>query len=313
MDLSREFVAGGVGGVAGVISGYPLDTLRILLQNSNMATSVFSLIKNVVSKEGPASLYRGMATPLAAITFQNAMIFKTYAVLSRAFDSSASANNPPSYNSVALAGFITGALQSPIVSPVELVKIRLQLQSKGQLIEFYKGPLSMTRKIWNREGLRGIFRGFGITVLRDAPSHAVYFWTYEYMREQLDPGCRNTSQESLSTMVIAGGLAGVVSWIGCYPFDVIKTRLQAQTQSSLRYTGILDCLGKSIREEGHCVLWRGIGTAVGRAFIVNGAVFAAYEIAMRSLSNNGSSSTNNIGDPSFTRNKRQSDNNQTSV
>ncbi|XP_028771740.1 mitochondrial arginine transporter BAC2-like [Neltuma alba] len=302
---SGEFVAGGVGGVAGVISGYPLDTLRIHQQNSNMATSVFSLIKNMVSREGPASLYRGMAAPLAAITFQNAMIFQTYAVLSRAFDSSVSANSPPSYNSVALAGFITGALQSTIVSPVELVKIRLQLQSKGPLTESYKGPLSVTRKIWNGEGLRGIFRGLGITVLRDAPGHGVYFWTYEYMKEQLHPGCRKTSQESLSTMLIAGGLAGVVSWIGSYPFDVIKTRLQAQTQSSQRYTSIIDCLEKSVKEEGHSVLWRGMRTTVGRAFIVNGAVFAAYEIAMRSLSNNGSSSNNNLGDPSFSRNTRQ--------
>ncbi|XP_054781409.1 mitochondrial arginine transporter BAC2-like [Prosopis cineraria] len=302
---SREFVAGGVGGMAGVISGYPLDTLRIHQQNSNMPTSVFSLIKDVVSNEGLASLYRGMAAPLAAITFQNAMIFQTYAVLSRAFDSSVSENSPPSYRSVALAGLITGALQSTIVSPVELVKIRLQLQRKGQLKESCEGPLSATRKIWKREGLRGIFRGFSITILRDAPSHGVYFWTYEYMREQLHPGCRKTSQESLSTMLIAGGLAGVVSWIGSYPLDVIKTRLQAQTQSSLKYTGILDCVGQSVREEGHNVLWRGIGTTVGRAFIVNGAVFAAYEIAIRSLSNSGSSSTKNLGDPSFSRNSRQ--------
>ncbi|KAI9126434.1 hypothetical protein K1719_002855 [Acacia pycnantha] len=55
------------------------------------------------------------------------------------------------------------------------------------------------------------------------------------------------------------------------------------------------------------------GIAVGRAFIVNGIVLAAYEIAMRSPSNNGSSSTNNLGDPSFIRNKRQLDNNQISV
>lgn len=65
----REFVAGGFGGMAGIISGYPLDTLRIRQQQSN-ARSAFSILRNVVGKEGPTALYRGMGAPLASVTFQ---------------------------------------------------------------------------------------------------------------------------------------------------------------------------------------------------------------------------------------------------
>lgn len=68
-SLGREFVAGGLGGVAGIISGYPLDTLRVRQQHSN-AGSAFGILRNVVAKEGPAALYRGMGAPLASITFQ---------------------------------------------------------------------------------------------------------------------------------------------------------------------------------------------------------------------------------------------------
>ncbi|KAI4355648.1 hypothetical protein L6164_004398 [Bauhinia variegata] len=282
----REFVAGGFGGIAGIVSGYPLDTLRIRQQSSNTG-SAFSILRHVVGKEGPAALYRGMAAPLASVTFQNAVVFQTYAILSRAFDSSVPANDPPSYKGVALGGIGTGALQSLLLSPVELVKIRLQLQNKGQLTEFHKGPVTVAKNIWRTEGFRGIYRGLGITVLRDAPSHGFYFFTYEYMRERLHPGCRKNCQESLNTMLIAGGLAGVASWICCYPLDVIKTRLQAQSPTSLKYNGILDCLRKIIKEEGYAVLWRGLGTAVARAFVVNGAIFSAYEIALRCLFSNG--------------------------
>ncbi|KAI4329257.1 hypothetical protein L6164_021543 [Bauhinia variegata] len=279
----REFIAGGFGGIAGIMSGYPLDTLRIRQQHSNTG-SAFSILSNVVSKEGPVALYRGMAAPLATVIFQNAMVFQIYAVLSRAFDSSD--NAPPSYKGVALGGIGTGALQSLMLSPIELVKIRLQLQNKSQSTEFQKGPVRVAKDIWKKENLRGVYRGLGITVLRDAPSYGFYFWTYEYTREKLHPGCRKSCQESLNTMLLAGGLAGVASWICCYPLDVIKTRLQAQSPSSLKYNGILDCLRKSMKEEGHAVLWRGLGTAVARAFVVNGAVFSAYEIALRCLYNN---------------------------
>ena len=281
----REFVAGGIGGTAGVISGYPLDTLRVRQQSSKNG-SAFSILKQIVSKEGPSSLYRGMCAPLASITFQNAMVFQTYAVLSRAFDKSISAKDPPSYKSVALGGIGTGALQSLLLSPVELIKIRLQLQNTNQSKESGTSPLKVTKNIWRREGLRGIYRGLGITIIRDAPSHGVYFWTYEFMKEQLHPGCRKHGQESLNTMLVSGGLAGVASWVCCYPIDVVKTRLQAQTHSCIKYNGIFDCVTKSVKEEGYHVLWRGLGTTLTRAFVVNGAVFAAYEFTLRILFNN---------------------------
>ena len=65
----REFVAGGFGGIAGIISGYPLDTLRIRQQHSKTG-SAYTILRNVVSAEGPSALYKGMAAPLASVTFQ---------------------------------------------------------------------------------------------------------------------------------------------------------------------------------------------------------------------------------------------------
>ncbi|KAJ7002415.1 mitochondrial arginine transporter BAC2-like [Populus alba x Populus x berolinensis] len=209
-----------------------------------------------MSSEGPAALYRGMGAPLASVTFQNAMVFQTYAILSRALDSSASANDPPSYKGVALGGLE----QKPCESPGVAVP---------------KGPLGVAKSILKTEGLKGMYRGFVITVLRDAPAY-------------VPPWLQKNGQESVRTVLTAGGLAGVASWLCCYPLDVVKTRLQAQSPSSqLKYRGILDCFSRSVKEDGYCVLWRGLGTAVARAFVVNGAVFASYETALRFLFNNG--------------------------
>ncbi|KFK42394.1 hypothetical protein AALP_AA2G250300 [Arabis alpina] len=270
----REFVAGGFGGVAGIMSGYPLDTLRIRQQQSSKSGSAFTILRRMLSVDGPTSLYRGMAAPLASVTFQNAMVFQIYAILSRSFDSSVPLEDPPSYKGVALGGFGTGALQSLMLSPVELIKIRLQLQQSKS------GPICLAKSILRKEGIKGIYKGLTITVLRDAPAHGLYFWTYEYVRERLHPGCRKNGEERLRTMLVAGGLAGVASWVACYPLDVVKTRLQ---QGNGAYDGIVDCFRKSVTQEGYGVLWRGLGTAVARAFVVNGAIFAAYEVALRCL------------------------------
>ncbi|KAG6575538.1 Mitochondrial arginine transporter BAC2, partial [Cucurbita argyrosperma subsp. sororia] len=292
----KEFVAGGFGGVAGVISGHPLDTLRIRQQQS-VSGSAFKIVRNIIANDGPVGLYRGMSAPFASITFQNAAVFQIYAILSRAFTSSSAQSNgdPPSYKAVAMGGFGTGALQSFFLTPVELVKIRLQLQTSTQQpissssSSSHKGPLSVAKSIYKTEGLRGIYRGLTITMLRDAPAHAVYFWTYECMREQFQPGCRSSGEERFSTALVAGGLAGVASWVFCYPLDVLKTRIQAPTQRlSPRYKGIVDCVSKSVREEGYRVLWRGLETAVARAFVVNGTIFGAYGLTLRCLFSNES-------------------------
>ncbi|RZC87502.1 hypothetical protein C5167_036043 [Papaver somniferum] len=127
----------------------------------------------------------------------------------------------------------------------------------------------------------GLYRGLTVTVLRDAPGHSVYFWIYEYTREKLHPGCRKKEQETLKTMLVAGGLAGVDSWIACYPLDVVKSRLQAQTQTS-------------VREEGYSVLWRGLGASIARAFMVNGAIFTAYEVSLRIFFSNNQTEENGL-------------------
>jgi len=225
----------------------------------------------------------------AAACLQNAMVFQVYAILSRSLDPESSATSePPSYASVALAGVGTGALQTLILSPVELVKIRLQLEAAGHKHGRHRrGPVEIARDILRREGLRGVYRGLTVTALRDAPAHGVYFWTYERARERLHPGCRRQDgdeDEGLGTMLVSGGLAGVASWVCCYPLDVVKSRLQAQGAGSVpRYRGVVDCFRRSVREEGLPVLWRGLGTAVARAFVVNGAIFSAYELALRFL------------------------------
>jgi solute carrier family 25 carnitine/acylcarnitine transporter 20/29 len=81
----------------------------------------------------------------------------------------------------------------------------------------------------------------------------------------------------------AGGIAGAVSWLSVYPFDVIKSRLQSQLPGDNHYRGWLDCGVKTIREEGSHVLWRGLSPTLARAFLVNAAIFSTYEVLMKMM------------------------------
>lgn len=88
----------------------------------------------------------------------------------------------------------------------------------------------------------GLYRGTAITLLRDVPSYGVYFALYEHLRGALDARVVHTTgalsgHTAALHQFVAGGVAGVVSWFTVYPFDVVKSRLQATCWQHSPYAG----------------------------------------------------------------------------
>ena len=193
---------------------------------------------------------------------------------------------------VFVAGCASGFAQSFIASPVELVKTRLQLQGQGVMLPYAKrmGLISCCQHIYKMEGIRGVSRGFMTTLWRDVPSFGVYFVVYEWSRRFLSQCFSSGSNGGIPDPIIvflAGGTAGAVSWAITYPFDVIKSRIQADgMHGRLAYQGFLHCTVKSIQEVGYGVLTRGMGVCVMRAFPAEGSILLTYEIVLKLLGQN---------------------------
>lgn len=87
-----------------------------------------------------------------------------------------------------------------------------------------------------------------------------------------------------AALLVAGGLAGMASWFGVYPLDVIKSRVQAVPRGAAPYRTWLGCAARIWRQEGPTAFRRGLGATVARAAVVNAATFAGYEWAIGALS-----------------------------
>ena len=88
--------------------------------------------------------------------------------------------------------------------------------------------------------------------------------------------------ESTFSILGAGGMAGIFSWIFTYPQDVIKSRLQADGWGQAQeYRGASHCLHTSVANEGLSCLVRGIGSTVIRAFPMNAVTFGVYSYIMK--------------------------------
>lgn len=109
---------------------------------------------------------------------------------------------------------------------------------------------------------------------REVPGFGAYFYIYELLTHT-SSGRPQTTLE----MLLAGGLAGMGSWIVCYPTDVIKSRIQADIAS--QYTSTWDCVKKSVHSEGFRVFTRGLGSTLIRAFPTNAACFTVVTWVFR--------------------------------
>lgn len=211
---------------------------------------------------------------MAGIAAVNAIVFGVKGNILRA------SSSPKSLQTQFLAGSAAGFVQSFVASPMEFAKIRMQLQGQANPkvnLPFwqrnrvmYKNPLDCLVKIFKSEGLCGVYRGLGCTILRDSPGFGVYFSGYEYLTQKVTDSKGNVNTLSL---LLVGGLAGVISWMVTYPLDVMKSRLQADgvNGGEKKYSGLWDCIKKSYKCEGLKVFTKGLNSTLIRAFPNNAA------------------------------------------
>lgn len=80
-----------------------------------------------------------------------------------------------------LAGGVAGAVSRTLVSPLERLKILLQIQSTGRT-EYKMSMGKALKKMWSEEGWRGFMRGNGTNCIRIVPYSAVQYGSYSFYR-----------------------------------------------------------------------------------------------------------------------------------
>ncbi|XP_056383057.1 solute carrier family 25 member 45 [Hyla sarda] len=281
---SNEFIAGWISGALGIVVGHPIDTVKVRLQTLSRYRGIVDCIVKTYKKETILGFYKGMGFPVGSVAVSNSLMFGSYsnALLYITGTECKDWKNRPQNQHVFVAGCISGWVQVYFTAPVDLIKVRLQNQTQSfkrkaktdNLQARYHGPFHCAVSILKTEGITGLYRGSTALLFRDVPTCGIYFLTYKVICEWMTSDGKTPDPW---TMLFAGGCAGTLGWASANPLDVIKSRLQMDGIQGVQYRGIFDCISKSIKQEGFCVLCKGLTANSLRAFPVNAVTFLSYE------------------------------------
>lgn len=158
-----------------------------------------------------------------------------------------------------LAGAMAGLVNTLVLSPLDVVKTRLQAQgSSSYAVARYHGLIHALRRMLREEGFRSYYRGLPASICAFVPNWAIYWYTYERFKLiYTPPGQQDTPLVHISAAVSAGGITAVST----APFWTLKSRMQvdgAYRFGQPKYRSVTHGFRTIIKEEGITALYRGL-------------------------------------------------------
>ncbi|GMP28613.1 hypothetical protein CsSME_00004082 [Camellia sinensis var. sinensis] len=298
LEKTKFFVVG-----AGIFTGvtvalYPVSLIKTRLQVASKDAGergAFSVIRGILRTDGIPGLYRGFGTVVTG-AIPTRIIFLT------ALETTKAATfrlvepfklSKPTQAAIAngVAGMAAAVCSQAVFVPIDVVSQKLMVQGYSGHAT-YNGGLDVARKVLKVDGIRGLYRGFGLSVLTYSPSSAVWWASYGSSQRLiwrfLGHGSTEHEESAASLWTIvsvqaAGGIfAGATASCITTPLDTIKTRLQVMgPEKKLTVREVVKGL---VADDGWKGLYRGLGPRFFTMSAWGTSMILSYEYLSRDSS-----------------------------
>ncbi|KAH6808717.1 Mitochondrial substrate carrier family protein [Perilla frutescens var. frutescens] len=193
----------------------------------------------------------------------------------------------------ASAGAISGAVSRTVTSPLDVIKIRFQVQLEpttqwallrreayGQ--SKYTGMLQATKDIFREEGLPGFWRGNVPALLMVMPYTAIQFTVLHKLKSFVSGSSKSEDHINISPYLsyVSGAFAGCAATVGSYPFDLIRTILASQGEPKV-YPNMRSAFSDILGNRGIRGLYAGLTPTLIEIIPYAGLQFGTYDTFKR--------------------------------
>jgi solute carrier family 25 (adenine nucleotide translocator) protein 4/5/6/31 len=183
-----------------------------------------------------------------------------------------------------MAGGVSGAVAKTCTAPIERVKLLIQTQDANPKIisgevARYTGIGDCFTRVAKEQGVGAFWRGNLTNIIRYFPTQAFNFAFKDGIKALFPKADKNTEFAKFFAINMAsGGLAGAGSLCIVYPLDYARTRLASDVGGGkAQFSGLLDCLKKTVASSGVGGLYNGIGVSVAGIIPYRGVYFGLFD------------------------------------
>ncbi|EST06361.1 Mitochondrial substrate/solute carrier [Kalmanozyma brasiliensis GHG001] len=175
-----------------------------------------------------------------------------------------------------IAGSLAGISEHAAMYPVDVIRTRMQVLSATPAAT-YTGVIQAFNRISSVEGMRTLWRGVASVIMGAGPAHAVYFGTYETVKEATGG---NREGHQFASTAFAGASATIAADAFMNPFDVIKQRMQMHGS---QHRTVMQCASSVYKQEGLRAFYVSYPTTLTMTVPFTAVQFSVYEWAKKVL------------------------------
>jgi len=286
VKFATDFLLGGVSGAVAKTCTAPIERVKIIIQTQDANPKIMSgeiprytgignVFSRIYSEQGVKAFWRGNFTNVLRYFPTQAFNFAFKDSIKTLFPKANPKTEFGKYFAINMAsGGLAGAGSLTIVYPLDYARTRLA-SDVGSGKRDFNGLFDCIKKTASgKQGVLGLYNGFGISVCGIIPYRGVYFGLYDTAKE-LNPYKKDTGVFGWASKFVIAQSVAITAGYASYPFDTIRRRLQMQSEKPKEqwtYNGTADCFAKILKNEGALALYKGAGAnairTVGSAMVL---------------------------------------------
>ncbi|XP_060197506.1 uncharacterized protein LOC132626604 [Lycium barbarum] len=257
-----------------------------------------SVFRHILKSDGTPGIYRGFGTSAVGSLPGRVLALTSLELSKDMMLKYTQGLNMPEATRVGVAngfaGMVSNLVSCVYFVPLDVVCQRLMVQGiPGS--KPCTGPFDVIRKVLKAEGVRGMYRGFGLTAVTQSPAQALWLGAYGAAQHMIwrnlgygDNVDKKPSHMEMVAVQATAGLqetldlfAGACSSVITTPIDTIKTRLQVIDDYGVGRPSVLKTTKALLREDGWKGFYRGFGPRFLNMSFYGTTMIVTYEIIKR--------------------------------
>jgi solute carrier family 25 (adenine nucleotide translocator) protein 4/5/6/31 len=262
-NFMLDFALGGVSAAVSKTAVAPIERVKLLLQtqdaNAKLTkkyTGIVDCLTRVPKEEGVSAFWRGNLANVIRYFPTQALNFAFKDTYKKVF----CPYNPKTefwkffFGNLASGG-AAGATSLMVVYPLDFARTRLAADvGKTGAERQFTGLVDCLTKVYKSDGYKGLYQGFGVSVLGIIAYRACYFGGYDTLKRVLFADGKSSILFKFLIAQFVTALSGLVS----YPLDTVRRRLMMQSGGkTIMYNGTMDCFAKIYKNEGGKAFFKG--------------------------------------------------------